>query len=60
MFLYSSTVYQAKLLSKNNLRSIFKKTYSFNETRKIMIELGITNIKNNKMSDLVDRFAQKT
>lgn len=60
MFLYSSTVYQAKLLSTNNLRSIFKKTYSFNETRKIMIELGIINIKNNKMSDLVDRFAQKT
>ncbi len=38
---------------------ILKKAYSLIETRKNVVELGTTNIKNDRMSDLVDRSAKK-
>lgn len=43
-----------------DFESILKKAYEFIETRKRMVELGTTNIKNDRMSDLVDRSAKKT
>lgn len=39
---------------------ILKKAYSLIETRKRMVELGTTNVKNDRMSDLVDRSAKKS
>ena len=44
----------------SNFESILKKAYSLIETRKKMVELGTTDIKNDRMSDLVDRSAKKT
>lgn len=43
-----------------DFESILINTYSLIETRKKMVELGTTNIKNDRMSDLIDRSAKKT
>ena len=43
-----------------NFESILQKAYSLIETRKKMAELGTTDVKNDRMSDLVDRSAKKT
>ncbi|MCJ1342946.1 hypothetical protein MMC31_001135, partial [Peltigera leucophlebia] len=43
-----------------DFEGILKKAYSLIETRKKMVELGTTDIKNDSMSDLVDRSAKKT
>lgn len=43
-----------------DFKSILKKAYSLIETRKKMIELGTTNIKNDRMSYLIDQSAKKT
>lgn len=43
-----------------DFKSVFKKTYGPIKTGKKIIEFGTTNIKNDKMSDLIDRFAKKT
>ncbi|MCJ1347605.1 hypothetical protein MMC31_005833, partial [Peltigera leucophlebia] len=43
-----------------DFEGILNKAYSLIETRKKMVELGTTDIKNDRMSDLVDRSAKKT
>ena len=43
-----------------DFESILKKAYSLIETRKKMVGLGTTDVKNDRISDLVDRSAKKT
>lgn len=43
-----------------DFEGILKKAYSLIETRKKMVELDTTDIKNDRMSDLVNRSAKKT
>lgn len=43
----------------SNFESILLKTYSFIKIKKNIAELGITNVKNNKMSNLVDKSIKK-
>lgn len=43
-----------------DFKDIFKKAYIFIESRKKMVELAISNIKIDKISDLVDKSAKKT
>lgn len=44
----------------SNFEGILQKAYRLIETRKKMAELGTTDVKNDGMSDLVDRSAKKT
>lgn len=43
-----------------NFKSILQKAYNFIKTRKKIAELSIINVKNNKISNLVDRSTKKT